>query len=511
MLEQLVGLASAFEDDRTLATALERIGKSADGQYAAWQLTALAGLLDALDRREISWEKYDASQHLVKMFTHARSVAGDESAPQEQRLLCVRLLGRGESGRDADIATLAALLGPQSPGALQSAAVESLSRVEVDAVAETLVAGWSSYGPGLRSEVLDALLSRPAWARKLLEAVEAQRISAADVDASRRQRLLSLGDAAIKELAARLLSGAIESNRAQVVADHNAVLTMAGDVEAGAAVFTKRCSVCHRLRGAGHEVGSNLASLTDYSPQALLVALLDPNRAVEAKFLEYIAVTNAGLTYTGTLANETGNSVTLLGQEGKQQTILRADLEELKASGKSLMPEGLEKDLGPQDLANVIAFLRGSGAPRKRFEANDPQLVKPTTDGTLQLYATNCEIYGPTIVMERLYKNLGKWQSENDRAVWNIEIPKPGRYTMLLNYAALDKDAGNTWLLEAGANSLRGAVAGTGSIDRYQEIHCGEIDLPAGNQQIVFRSAGPIKGNLLQLGGILLKPAPAAK
>ena len=74
---------------------------------------------------------------------------------------------------------------------------------------------------------------------------------------------------------------------------------MTGDAQAGAAVFTKRCSVCHRLRGAGYEVGPNLASLTDYSPRALLTAMLDPNRAVEAKFLDYIAVTTAGLSLHG--------------------------------------------------------------------------------------------------------------------------------------------------------------------------------------------------------------------
>ena len=100
---------------------------------------------------------------------------------------------------------------------------------------------------------------------------------------------------------------------------------------------------------------------------------------MEAKYLDYLALTTSGQSYTGMLANETGNSVTLLGQEGKQQTILRSELEALQATGKSLMPEGLEKDVTPQDMANVIAYLRGSGAPRKTFGANNPQLVKPTS------------------------------------------------------------------------------------------------------------------------------------
>jgi putative heme-binding domain-containing protein len=259
----------------------------------------------------------------------------------------------------------------------------------------------------------------------------------------------------------------------------------------------------------GQDVGPNLASLSDYSPEVLLVAILDPNRAVEARFLDYLAITTSGLSHTGLLANETGNSVTLMGQEGKQQTILRSELEALAATGKSVMPEGMEKDLSQQDLANVIAYLRGSGAPRKQFDANYPRLVTPTADGTLQLYPTTCEIYGPTVVMEPLYKNLAQWQSENDRAVWNVELPQAGRYVMTLNYACLDEDAGNIWLLEAGEMKLTGKVDTTGSADRYQEIACGEIELAAGSGQIVFRAGGPLKGSLLQLGGIRLKPAPA--
>jgi putative heme-binding domain-containing protein len=92
-----------------------------------------------------------------------------------------------------------------------------------------------------------------------------------------------------------------------------------------------------------------------------MTAILDPNRSVEARYINYLAVTKNGLTMTGVLASETGNSVTLLGPDGKQQVILRTDLEELVSSNKSVMPEGLERDLRPQDLADLIAFIRSSG------------------------------------------------------------------------------------------------------------------------------------------------------
>jgi putative heme-binding domain-containing protein len=395
---------------------------------------------------------------------------------------------------------------------VQSAAVEALARIDDARVPEQLLAGWKSHGPALRSEILDAVLSRDPWTEALLAEIEKGSVPAGDIDASRRQRLTRSQNDAIQQQAAKLLAGAIESNRQQVFEQHQQVLTMEGDAEAGAAVFNKRCSVCHRLRGVGHEVGPNLASLTDYSPPALLTALLDPNRAVEAKFLDYLAITASGQSYTGMLANETGNSVTLLGQEGKQQTILRSELEALQATGKSLMPEGLEKDVSPEDMANLIAYLSGSGAPRKAFPANSPQLVTPTAEGILQLYPTNCEIHGPTIVMEQLFKNLGKWESENDRAAWNVEVPKAGVYAVVLNYSCTDDAAGDGWLLEAGDKKLSGTIESTGSKDRYQEIEVGQIELQAGEQQITLHSAGPIHGNLMQFGGLLLKPlANAAK
>ncbi len=445
------------------------------------------------------------------MFAFARSTAADDDADEGQRLRAIRLLGRSDQGRDEDIAALESLLVPQASGALQTAAVEALARLETDRVPEAFLAGWKSHGPELRSQVLDALLSRPSWSKALVAAVEVGAVPAADIDAARRQRLQRSDDEETKKLARRLLAGEIESNRAQLVEQNQPVLELAADAEAGRAVFAKRCAVCHRLHGVGVDVGPNLAALTDYSPPALLTAILDPNKAVEAKFLDYLAITTSGLSYTGLLANETGNSVTLLGQEGKRQTILRNELEALQVTGKSLMPEGLEKDLSRQDLANVIAYLRGSGAPRKVFAANHPQLITPTTDGTLQLYPTTCEIYGPMIVMQPLYKNLSRWQSENDKAVWTVELAKPGRYAVLLNYACLDADAGNTWQLETGDKKLTGKVHSTGSLDRYQEIRVGEIELAAGSQQLVLRCAGPVHGNLMQFGGLLLKPLPAGQ
>src|SRR5690606_31425740 len=122
-----------------------------------------------------------------------------------------------------------------------------------------------------------------------------------------------------------------------------------------------------------HPVGPDLAALTNRSPEALLIAVLDPNRAVEDKFVNYVAITNDGRQFTGILREETSGSLTLEGPDGKKHVILRKDLEVLAATGKSLMPEGMEKDLSPTDLADVLAYLGGIGPPPKSFPGNRPE------------------------------------------------------------------------------------------------------------------------------------------
>src|SRR5205823_6623384 len=77
----------------------------------------------------------------------------------------------------------------------------------------------------------------------------------------------------------------------------------------------------------------------------------------------YVATTRSGRTFTGILDAETTASITLRGQEGKEQTLLRNELDEFASTGKSLMPEGLEKDLSQQDLADLIAYLTEADQP----------------------------------------------------------------------------------------------------------------------------------------------------
>ncbi len=218
-------------------------------------------------------------------------------------------------------------------------------------------------------------------------------------------------------------------------------------------------------------------------------------------------MTDAGQTFTGMLAAETGNSITLVGQQGKSQTILRSQLESLASSGKSVMPEGLEKDLSQQDLANVIGLLRSTRGPRKPFAGNEPRLIAASSDGLLNLPAAAAEIYGPSIIFEPQYKNLGWWSNADDYAQWSIDVPRGGKYEVRIDYACDNTTAGNAFVLEAGVKQLVGKVAGTGNWDTYKQTPIGTIELPAGRQTITFRSGGDLHGALIDLRAIELRPS----
>jgi putative heme-binding domain-containing protein len=91
----------------------------------------------------------------------------------------------------------------------------------------------------------------------------------------------------------------------------------------------------------------------------VMTHVLDPNREVAPNFVQYIVTIDDGRVSTGIIANETATSITLKRAENVQETILRQNIEELASTGTSLMPEGMEKKILPQEMADLLAYVLG--------------------------------------------------------------------------------------------------------------------------------------------------------
>src|SRR5262249_2598242 len=163
-----------------------------------------------------------------------------------------------------------------------------------------------------------------------------------EIETVRRQRLLEHKVAAIAGKAKTTFADLVNPDRQKVIASYSAALTLAGDPQRGAQAFTKHCAACHRLGSVGNTVGPDLGMTRENRVDWSRPAIFDPNQAVEAAYVNYPAVTKNGVILTGILKQESGNSLVLVGPDGKPQTLLRFNLDELVSSGKSFMPEGLE-------------------------------------------------------------------------------------------------------------------------------------------------------------------------
>src|SRR5262249_42739172 len=140
-----------------------------------------------------------------------------------------------------------------------------------------------------------------------------------------------------------------------------------------------------------------------------------------------------------------------------------------------------EKDLKPQDLADLFAFLRSNkpALAAKQFPGNKPAVVRPGADGSIALTPATCSIYGPSLVLEKEYGNLGFWSSPDDRAEWEIDVAKAGEYEVKLDYACAPEAAGNVLLLLGDEGKLTYKVAETANWDTYRQARVGKLTLKA--------------------------------
>src|SRR5262249_53164129 len=142
-----------------------------------------------------------------------------------------------------------------------------------------------------------------------------------------------------------------------VVAAYQKALRVRGDPGHGKEVFKAQCSSCHRLEREGQQVGADLSAIRDRGLDAVLLNILDPNREVMPQFLSSVLVTTSGRVLTGMIAVETANSLTIRQPDGHEETVLRLQIEELRSTGLSYMPEGLEKQIDVPAMADLLAYL----------------------------------------------------------------------------------------------------------------------------------------------------------
>lgn len=506
----LVATAAGSSDERLLPAALAAVLPQDGAEPGVAHFAPLAGLLDAIDRKGVALPA-DAAPRVRRVRDAARTIAGDANARAVARLDALKLLGRGETSSE-ELDVVCRLVSEVADAQLRAAALAAIARQAKPDVAMRLLANWQRTSPAARAEVIGLLLGRDEWATALLHAVKDKRVAPQEVSLADRQRLTESTSDAVRQLAAETFPPASTGSRAEVLRQYGSVASLAGSAARGQELFAKNCLACHAFAGAGHDLGPDLIALRDKDTDYFVKNILDPNAIIEPRFVNYTIILKDKRALSGVIKSETATDLVLSVGAGATETIARADITQIRASSSSMMPEGLEAGLSPEQMADLIAYVKSGAPPRKQLPGNAPALVKQGKDGSLFLPATQAEIYGDgPIVFESEFKNIGYWAGASDHVAWLVQIEKPGDYDVYFDYACANDSAGDQFIVGFGAASLAGAVKGTGGDwSTYRQIKLGTVQLSAGQQRVTVRPDGPIRNALLDLRAVALTPAGAA-
>ena len=342
-------LESTDSMEASLLKLLEQIEPSSKGKLL--QLASLCG------SKALESHAKEIVDSLLKVVNDAESTTANRISAAQEAI--------GFQSENADV--LNAVLDTihlQTPPDLAVGLIEAAGLSTANDAGKIIVDRTEQMTPSMKSAAVRILLSRPATTTALLSAVEAGTMEISDLTLDQKQALRVHPDRSIRAVAEKLMvagGGLPDADREKVLQSLLPLCEEKGDVKVGKAMFVKHCSKCHMHGTEGKTIGPNLTGMAVHPKHELLMHVIDPSRSVEGNFRIYTVVKNDGLVINGMMSGESRTAITLLDSEAKEHQIAREDIEELVRSRKSLMPEGFEKQMMPEELSSLLEFLTDKG------------------------------------------------------------------------------------------------------------------------------------------------------
>jgi putative membrane-bound dehydrogenase-like protein len=286
----------------------------------------------------------------------AMAVAGDSTKQTPERLAALRDLVVVRSPSTAPF--LLELVRGKDDAELKAEAIRALGNIDMPKISADLLAEWEKLSPPLRNEVVQVLAGRRDWANDLLAAVGSKKVDRTALNDNTVMRIQALNDKRLNDqigkVWGRMRATPAELN--QLIDKMRGELAKApGSFERGKLVFDNQCAKCHKFEGRGHEVGPNIEG-AGRDIEYLLVNVLDPNRVIGAPyFMRTVTLLNMR-TEVGILAAEDGTSITLKTENGVLKQIQKKDIDDIKVQEKSLMPEGLDKNMSIDNFRDLVRY-----------------------------------------------------------------------------------------------------------------------------------------------------------
>jgi putative membrane-bound dehydrogenase-like protein len=240
-------------------------------------------------------------------------------------------------------------------------AVQAIGRIGTAASTSALISHLAKLPADVQPAAIESLTDRADSATELLGLVRDGKVPATLINANQAQKMLSLKNKPLADMVTKhwgVVRTERDPARVELIARmRNELRISNGDPVAGRAVFKKLCAQCHKMYGEGAEVGPDITRNGRASFEQLLSNVFDPSLVIGSAYQGLTVVTKDGKAISGLPAEDSAQRVVLKVQGDKQEIIARADIEEVVPSKLSLMPEGIEKQLQPQELYDLFAFI----------------------------------------------------------------------------------------------------------------------------------------------------------
>lgn len=242
------------------------------------------------------------------------------------------------------------------------AALKSLAAFEDTEISMALLTAYPQKSSHWRELARDVLLGRVSSARLLLARVDVGKIPSQEVSLEQVRRIALLRDEELNRLARKhwgtMQAATPEEKLAEVRRLNNDLRAAPGNAARGHEVYAKQCASCHRLFGEGHAVGPDLTHANRADRDFLLTSLVDPGGVVRKEYQSFLIALRDGRVLSGLIAEQTPESLTLLEANSQRTRVARDEIESMKEASTSLMPEGLYRQLDPDQLRDLFRYLQ---------------------------------------------------------------------------------------------------------------------------------------------------------
>ena len=299
------------------------------------------------------------SEAFASLSKEALKTLADRNIPDSVRQLQFDLIRFMPYKQKAQV--LFSCLSNTEPLGVQEAALRQFVEFEEPEIGYQIVKQWSGLGPQLRRYASDLLLYKEVHHDALLDGLEQGVINIGEMnfDLERRRQLLRWNDSPeTKRRAEKLFSDSGVSTRKEAFEKMKPALALKGVAENGLKVYQSMCSSCHQYGAVGNSVGPVLTEINRKSKESIMHEIIDPNSAVDTKYINHRVDTKGGEIHMGIVDKETDQFVVIRKMGGATVTVYKQDIKSFTSLGTSLMMEGLESNMTHQDMADLLTFLQ---------------------------------------------------------------------------------------------------------------------------------------------------------